>query len=109
MQLLSTTYTSLRSGRRASVEHVLELKLTASEVLQTSFAKIKEELSDGVTGKLSNQEKMFLVESEPRIHAVGASFSKVKVKRFNLRSSTVKRAMLLTAISPPKKGNCWLS
>ena len=51
---------------------VLELNVTASEVLETAFAKVKDELCDGVDVKLLNPDKPFVVETDATIHAVGA-------------------------------------
>ena len=53
-------------------KEVLELKVTASEVWETAFAKLKDELCDGVAVKLANPDKPFVVEIDASIHAVGA-------------------------------------
>ena len=37
-------------------KHVLELKVTASEVVETALAKLKDELCDGVPVKLPNPD-----------------------------------------------------
>ena len=51
-------------------KHVIELNVTASEVLETAFAKLKDELCDGVAVKLSNLHRPFVVENDASIHAV---------------------------------------
>ena len=53
-------------------KQVLELKVTASEVLEMAFAKLKDELCDGGALKLPNPDKPFVVETDASIHAVGA-------------------------------------
>ena len=51
---------------------MLDLKLTTSEVLETGFVKLKDELRKGVALKLPNPDKPFVVETDASIHAVGA-------------------------------------
>ena len=51
---------------------VLELKVKASDVLETAFAKLKDELCDGVEVKLPNPDKRFVVGNDGSIHAVGS-------------------------------------
>ena len=53
-------------------KQVLELKVTASEVLETAFAKLKDKLCDGVAVKLPNPDKPCVLETDASIHAVGA-------------------------------------
>ena len=53
-------------------KQVLELKVPASEVVESAFAKLKDDLCDGVTVKLPNPDKPFVVESHASVHAVGA-------------------------------------
>ena len=44
-------------------KQVLELKVTASEVLETALTKLKDELCDGVALKLPNRDKQLVVET----------------------------------------------
>ena len=53
-------------------KQVLELKVTATEVLETAFAKLNDELCDVVAVKLPNPDKPFVVETDASVHAIGA-------------------------------------
>ena len=53
-------------------KQVLEGKVLSSEVLETAFAKLKGELCDSVALQLPNPDKLFVVETDASIHAVGA-------------------------------------
>ena len=46
--------------------------MTASEVLEMSFSKVKDELCTGVAVKLPNQDKSFVVEGDASVHALAA-------------------------------------
>ena len=51
---------------------VLELRVTASDVLETAFAKLKHELCDVVGIPLPNPDKPFLVvETDAGLHGIG--------------------------------------
>ena len=51
---------------------MLELKVTGSLVLETAFAKLKEELCDCVAVRLPNPDNPLLVDYASSIHAIGA-------------------------------------
>ena len=90
-------------------KQVLELKVTAAAVLETAFAKLKDELCDGVALKLPNPDKPFVMDTYASIHAVGAVLLQSEGKSSTPRSFTVKHSMLLKAITPPTNVNCWQS
>ena len=46
--------------------------MSASEVLEKAFAKMKAELCDEVAKLLPNPDKPFVVETDATIHALGA-------------------------------------
>ena len=46
--------------------------MTASELLETALAKLKDHLCDGVAVRLPNPDKPFVVETAASIDAVGA-------------------------------------
>ena len=53
-------------------KQVLDLKVMASELVETDFRKLKDPLGDGVAVKLSNPDKPFVVETDERIPCLGA-------------------------------------
>ena len=87
-------------------KHALELKVTATEVVETAFSKLKKELWDGVAVKLSNS--LWCIPERGYMLLEQSSY-KPNVKNCTLRSSTVKHSMLLNATTPPMNANCWPS
>ena len=53
-------------------KNLLELKVPSSEVLEMAFAKLKDELCDGVAVMLPNADKPFVVETYASIHVIVA-------------------------------------
>ena len=51
---------------------MLEFKVTALEVFENAFAKLKGEFCDGVAVNLPNPDKPFVMDTYASIHAVGA-------------------------------------
>ena len=78
-----------------------ERKAPASEYLETAFAKLKDELCDGVAIRLANPDKPVVVETDARIHAVVAAILQTREKSSTLLSSTVRHPMLPDANIPP--------
>ena len=72
LQLVPTPDTSLRKVGRALYRQLLELKVTAAQLLEKDFAKLKHELYDGVIVRLPNPIKQFVVQTDANIHAVGS-------------------------------------
>ena len=53
-------------------KQVLELKVTISEMLETAFAKLKDEPCDGIAVRLPNPDKPLIVETDASLYAVRA-------------------------------------
>ena len=83
--------------------------MPTSEEWEMAFAKLKDELCNGVAVKLPNPDTPFVVETDASVHDAGAVHLQSEGKTRTLLSFSAKRAMPLNVITSLMKVNCWQS